>query len=191
MNFQPSLTDPYPKSDLLKCQAFVVFCHAEIQVYWESIAKKVLKEAENRWKAAATIDRVLAALVAFRCPDKASIPSDPLRPHDGGNLSWLFTKAIAAQYDVIGGNNGIKRYNISELLLPLGILPEDITETLLIQLDQTGAKRGTLVHKSSEVSLRTIRDPFTDEMADIDLLVVELGLFDAHIESIGLISPAP
>lgn len=66
--------------------------------------------------------------------------------------------------EVIGDHNGIKRTNIAELLIPLGILPYDFPEALLIQWDQTGQKRGDMVHKSSKVSLRTVRDPFVDEI---------------------------
>jgi hypothetical protein len=59
---------------------------------------------------------------------------------------------------------------------------------MLIQMDQTGKKRGEIVHKSSKISLRTIRDPFSDEMKDIDDLVNEIAVFDAKLESLGLLT---
>jgi DNA-directed RNA polymerase specialized sigma54-like protein len=80
---------------------------------------------------------------------------------------------------------------VSRRLIPIGVFPEDFSETLLIQLDQTGALRGDIVHKSTKVSLRTIRDPFSDEMKDIDDLVVEMQLFDNKVEQLGLLSVRP
>jgi hypothetical protein len=188
MNFPPSPTILYSNSELLKCQAFVVFSHAEMQVYWEAIARRILQEAERRWKTETQIDRVIATLVAFRRPERVSIPKDPLNPHDGGNFGKIVDEAIKAHSEVIGENNGIKRSNIADLLIPIGVLPGDFVEVMLIQLDQTGKKRGDLVHKSSKVSARTIRDPFADEMKDIDDLVTEIGVFDTKLEALGLLS---
>ena len=188
MDFAPSTTEPYSKNDLLKCQAFVVFAHAEMQVYWESIARRILQEAEGRWKNGSSIDRVIATLIAFRRPERASVPNDPFRPHDGGNLGKIIEEAIKSHTAAIADNNGIKRSNIAELLMPLGLLPGDFVEKLLIQLDQAGIRRGAMVHKSSKVSLPNIRDPFADEMADIDDLISEIRVFDNQIASLGLLS---
>ncbi|MAS05410.1 MAG: hypothetical protein CL534_12110 [Ahrensia sp.] len=189
MNFQPSPTVPYSNSDLLKCQAFVVFSHAEMQVYWEAVARRILSEAENRWKTSSVVDRAIGTLVAFRRPEQVSVPVDPLNPHRGGNFTSIVEEAVKTHNEVIGDNNGIKRANIANLLVPLGVMPGDFVEKLLIQLDQTGKKRGDMVHKSSKVSIRNIRDPFTDEMKDIDELVIEIGHFDAKLVALGLLSP--
>jgi hypothetical protein len=51
MGFKPNPDGNYSKTELLMCQAFVVFSHAEIQVYWESIARRILTEADRRWQA--------------------------------------------------------------------------------------------------------------------------------------------
>jgi hypothetical protein len=188
MNFSPSPTEPYSNGDLLKTQAFVVFSHAEMQVYLETISRRIMREAEDRWKTAAAIDRVLATLVAFRRPENVSIPNDPINPHESGDFDKIVQKAIMAHSEVIEKNNGIKRTNVAALLVPLGVLPSDLVETMLIQMDQTGKKRGEIVHKSSKISLRTIRDPFSDEMKDIDDLVNEIAVFDAKLESLGLLT---
>lgn len=188
LDFPRSPTEPYTYGDLLKCQAFVVFAHAEMQVYWEAIARRILSEAEARWRGAGVVDRVLATLVAFRRQDPSSVPTDPARPHTNGDFAAIVRSSILAHSKVIGENNGIKRANIANLLVPLGVFSEDFDEPLLIQLDQTGTLRGTIVHKSAKVSLRTIRDPFLDEMRDIDNLVDEIQVFDAKVEQLGLLS---
>lgn len=187
LNFPPSPTQPYSNGDLLKCQAFVIFSHAEMQVYWEAVARRILQEAEKRWKTNSTVDRVIGMLVAFRRPERITVPTNPVNPHDTSKFEWIVEEAIKAHNKVINDNNGIKRTNIANLLIPLGLLPGDFVEAMLIQLDQTGKKRGDMVHKSSKVSLRNIRDPFTDEMKDIDNLVIEIGCFDTKLEALGLL----
>jgi len=74
------------------------------------------------------------------------------------------------------------------MLSPLGVLPDDLEEVFLIQLDNTGKLRGQMVHKASRVSLRNIRDPFMGEQQDIDNLLSEIGRFDAKLEALGLLS---
>lgn len=191
MNFAPNATGAYTDTELLMCQSFVVFSHAEIQVYWEAVARRILTEAEHKWNSKQEIGRVAATLVAFRRPKEVYIPRDTANAKDHGRFEWILKEAIKKQSEVISENNGIKRSNISEMLLPLGVFLSDLVEALLIQLDQTGAKRGKMVHKSSKVSLRTIRDPFADEMKDIDDLVAEIGAFDTKLEAMGLLSVPP
>lgn len=191
MGFAPNPVGAYSNTELLMCQSFVVFSHAEIQVYWESVARRILTEAEHKWKTNQEVGRVAATLLAYRRPKDVYIPRDTTNVQKHGKFEWILTEAIKNHTEVINDNNGIKRSNISEMLLPLGVFLSDFVEAMLIQLDQTGAKRGTMVHKSSKVSLRTIRDPFTDEMQDIDELVAEIGVFDTKLEVMGLLSVPP
>ncbi|MDR6183267.1 hypothetical protein [Asaia bogorensis] len=188
LNFSVSPTTPYSNADLLKCQAFVVFSHAEMQVYWEAIARRILREAENRWLKTRTIDRVIATLMAFRRPEGVSVPQDPFNPHTNGDFGKIIAQAIKSHNEVISDNNGIKRANISGMLIPLGVLPDEFIEAMLIQLDQTGKRRGEIVHKASSVSLKTVRDPFQDEMQDIYNLIAEIKIFDKFLQDLGLLS---
>lgn len=192
MSFAQRSDGAYTDEELLKCQALIVFSHAEVQVYLESVSRRILSEAQSLWNASATFNRVVGSLAAFRHPEQVSIPQDPKNPHRNGDIKKIIARAIETQNKVIGDNNGIKRANIAELLCPLGIMPDDLDEPFLIQLDQTGKRRGDMVHKSSRVSLRNIRDPFTVEQKDIDDLVTEIGRFDRKLEALGLLSvPQP
>lgn len=191
MGFAPNPTGAYSKTELLMCQSFVVFSHAEVQVYWESVAHRILAEAEKKWQSNKEAGRVVATLIAFRRPTNVAVPRDNRNAPNSGNIDWILKEAVKAQKDVIDDNNGIKRANITAMLLPLGVFLSDLIEPLLIQLDQTGKKRGDMVHKSSRISLPTIRDPFSDEMKDIDDLVAEIRVFDGRLESMGLLSVPP
>lgn len=181
-------SDTYSKGELLRCQSFVVFSHAEMQVYWETIARKILSEAENLWKNESIIGCVIGTLIAFRSPEKAVVPNNPKEPNDSENFDKIIAKAIKNHRNFIENNNGIKRSNISTLLTPIGIFSDYLEENMLIQLDQTGKRRGDIVHKASKVSLQNIRDPFLDEMKEIDDLVKEIGKFDSMLIDRNLVS---
>ncbi|RJG57274.1 hypothetical protein D0Z70_03450 [Sphingobium terrigena] len=188
LNFEVKVVDPYSTEELLKCQAYVIFSHAEIQVYWEKVARRILREAEYRWHSSNSIDRVIASLLAFRRTERVAIPENPSQPSANADLAKLIEYAIAKQKEAIDGNNGIKSANLANLLCPLGMMKDNFSPTFLIQSDQTGRKRGDLVHKSSSVSMRTIRDPFSDEKSDIDKLLAEIELVDGSLERMGLLS---
>lgn len=187
MDFSQNPIDSYSDKDILKCQAFVVFSHAEMQVYWESIARRILSEAQKRWETEKTMDRVIGTLLAFRRPNSVAIPLDPTLPSKSGNIEEIVGDSIRNHSDIINKNNGIKRANISEMFIPLGILPSDFSEQMLIQLDQTGKKRGDIVHKARKNSIRTIRDPFSDEMKDIYYLLDEINNFDKKLNCLGFL----
>ncbi|WP_367349270.1 hypothetical protein [Sphingobium yanoikuyae] len=188
LNFEVKVVEPYSNEELLKCQAYVVFSHAEIQVYWETVARRILREAEGRWRSDNSIDRVIGSLLAFRRTDKVAIPGDPSKPTPISDIAEMIDYAISKQKKAIDANNGIKSANLANLLCPLGMMKEDFSSTFLVQSDQTGKKRGDLVHKSSSVSMRTIRDPFTDEKGDIDKLLAEIEIVDESLEQMGLLS---
>lgn len=188
LNFSAKFVEPYSNEDLLKCQAYVVFCHAEIQVYWEKVARRILQEAEGRWRKNKSVDRVIASLLAFRRTDRVAIPNDPSQPPAVSDFAEMIDYAILKQKEAIDDNNGIKSANLANLLCPLGMMKDDFSSTFLIQSDQTGKKRGEIVHKSSSVSLRTIRDPFSDEKGDIDKLLAEIEIVDESLEKMGLLS---
>ena len=96
--------------------------------------------------------------------------------------------AVLNQTGAIDDNNGIKANNLAKLFCPLGLMEADIEGALMIQLNSTGTLRGDFVHKPSKISIRRIRDPIADELAEIKSLMAEIAKFDAHIESIALIS---
>ncbi|MGY6551249.1 MAG: HEPN domain-containing protein [Erythrobacter sp.] len=187
MSFDQRDDGDYTKEELLKCKAFIVFCHAEFEIYFEKIARRILKEAKARWDTRLIPDRVIATLLAYRQKELPPIPDDPAQPLGRSNLSAIVDAAVLNQTAAIDDNNGIKASNLAKLFCPLGLMEADIESALLIQLNSTGAARGDFVHKPSKVSIRRIRDPIADELAEIKLLLAEIAKFDAHIETIALI----
>lgn len=188
MGFAQRTDGAYTQEELLKCQAFIVFSHAEVQNYLEKIARRIMSEAKTRWETSFVPDRVVSTLLAYRRKELSFPPAEIKNPNKRSSIRAMVDESISIQDEIISENNGIKELNLSNLLCPLGVLQEDVEEALLIQLTNIGSKRGDLVHKQSKVSLPKIRDPFADEKQDIDDLIAELGKLDDRLEILNLLS---
>lgn len=188
MSFEQREDGNYTKEELMKCQAFIVFFHAEVENYLEKVARRIMLEARKRWEDHGTLDRVIATLLAFRRKEITQPPDDPKNTGNKSDLATIINDCIRLQEKAISENHGIKRRNVSELLCPLGVLPDDLEEVMLIQLTNTGSKRGEFVHKQNSVSLSKIRDPFADEITDVDNLIKELSKLDQMLETLHLLS---
>lgn len=188
MNYGQRVDGAYTPEERMKCQAFIVFSHAEIENYLEKIARRIMREAQSRWDRSALPDRVIASLLTFRRTELAAPPDDIRNPPKKQSIKEIIKEAIKLQGEAIDDNNGIKPSNLSKLLAPLGVSDQEVEEALLIQLKNMGSRRGDFVHKQSKVSLPKLRDPFADELSDISNLLSELGLFDTKLETAGLLS---
>lgn len=48
MGYSQRVDGAYTKEELMKCQAFIVFSHAEVENYLEKVARRIMREAESR-----------------------------------------------------------------------------------------------------------------------------------------------
>lgn len=188
MGFAKREDGEYSLEERLKCKAFIVFSHAELENYLEKIARRIMAEAKIRWENCKIPDRVIATLLAYRRKDIAPLPENPRLPQGRADLSAIVAQCFALQQNAIDDNNGVKSSNISQLLCPLGVLPDNIGEPLIIQLDATGKRRGDFVHKTNRISMPHLRDPFADELSDIKNLLAEISNFDDELQRLGLLS---
>lgn len=186
LNFQKRDDSDYTDQERMLCRAFIAFSHAEIEYYLESLALRILNNAVQKWNQNGEAGRVVVALLSFRRQQSTSVPDDPKQPGKKNTYQTILMGAVASQKLVISNNNGIKPVNFANIFTPLGLLEVDVEETLLIQLGNTGSRRGDLVHKSTDVSLPLVRDPFSDEEKDVYLLLGELEKFDTHVETLNL-----
>jgi hypothetical protein len=188
MSYNQRLDGDYTLEEKLKCQAFVIFAHAEIENYLETVGRRIMKEAKQRWDAELIPDRVIATLLAYRKLAAVPIPQDRHELSKVKKFSQAVDQCIKEQERVIADNNGIKEKNIFSIFLPLGVFPSDIDEVVLIELTQTGKRRGEFVHKKNKVSLQKLDDPITVEQIKIRDLVEEIRKFDARLEEMRLLS---
>ncbi|WP_299919507.1 HEPN domain-containing protein [uncultured Roseobacter sp.] len=178
LNFQKRLDGSYSVHELTQCRAFITFCHAEVEIYLETVASKIVTAAERHWHRHGRVTNAVAAMLAYRSQKQLSLPDNPTEQGRKSKFETLVGNAISAQRSAIKGNHGIMPKNISELYLPIGMTPNQFDEALLIQLKNLGKRRGDHVHQNSQVSLPKVRDPFDDELQDIEFLVDEIEAFD-------------
>lgn len=178
LNFEKRLDGSYSAYELTQCRAFITFCHAEVENYLESIASKVVDAAEKHWRRHRRVTNAIAAMLAYRCQRETTLPDNPIEQGRSTRFETLIGNAIAIQRSAIKGNHGIKPKNLSELYLPVGMTPDQFDNPLLIQLKNLGERRGDHVHQNSQISLPKVRDPFYDELHDIEFLVKEIETFD-------------
>ena len=178
LNFQKRLDGAYSNHELTQCRAFITFCHAEVEIYLETVASKIVDAAESHWRRHRRVTNAVAAMLVYRCHKELSMPDNPTEQGRNSKFETLVGNAISAQRSAIKGNHGIKPKNLSELYLPVGMTPDQFDEALLIQLKNLGERRGDHVHQNSQVSLPKVRDPFDDELHDVEFLVDEIKAFD-------------
>lgn len=184
LNFEKRLDGRYSVHELTQCRAFITFCHAEVEIYLETMASKVVDAAERHWRRHARVTNAIAAMLVYRNPKELTLPDNPTEQGTKNKFETLVGQAISNQRSAIKGNHGIKPKNLSELYLPIGMTPEQFDETLLIQLKSLGERRGDHVHQNSQVSLPKVRDPFDDELQDMEFLVAEIKTFDLLVSQL-------
>lgn len=179
LNFEKRIDGGYSNHELTQCRAFITFCHAEVEIYLETVAGKIVDAAERHWRRRRRVTNAVAAMLVYRCHKELTMPENPIEQGRNSKFETLVGNAISAQRSAIKRNHGIKPKNLSELYLPIGMPPDQFDEALLIQLKNLGERRGDHVHQNSQVSLPKVRDPFDDELHDIEFLVDEIEAFDA------------
>ena len=178
LNFEKRLNGEYTSYELTQCRAFIAFSHAEVEIYLETMSTRVVDSAEKHWQRHSRATNAIAAMLAYRSQKECILPENPTEQGPKTRFESLVAKAIAAQKSVIRANHGIKPKNLTELFIPIGMRPDQFDEALLIQMKNLGERRGDHVHQNSQVSLPNKRDPFDDELRDIEFLMREIEPFD-------------
>lgn len=129
------------KQEIELARAYRLLVHAELEAYFESIAKKLLSKAITKWKTKKKANLTIVSLLAhFKKIEK----DDDLNTKINRIVSD-FSK------EIINKNHGIKAKNISDMFVPLGIDKGEIDAALLAALDSFGANRGETAHNSGKV----------------------------------------
>jgi HEPN superfamily RiboL-PSP-like protein len=159
-------------------RAFLVLSHAEVESYLEEWAKEIARASESVWRTSTKITKPLAFLLGTFA-DRIALPLSLRAPNtrDGPQrLADGTMRLFEKYYKRIKDNNGIKEQNVLSLFGPLGIPATALGSTLLPNLDNLGAIRGTHAHHSAK-AVQSALDPET-EYKRITALLADLALFD-------------
>lgn len=154
-----------------KLRAFIALCHAELEDYFESVAKCILEKSEEQWNTKKIANYNFAnLLLRGKRPDKQDL--------DAGTL---YFKVIDTYKSVIKNSNGIKTCNIHALFWPLGYNDDDFEASFLAQLDSFGAQRGNIVHSSAKKAVQQLDQ--TSVYKTITDILTALESFESTISS--------
>lgn len=122
-----------------KLRGLIALSHAEMEVYFETIALTLLDDSKAKWDMNKIVNYNLASLlIRGKRPDKNL------------DIGSMVFKIIEIHHDIIINNHGIKIDNIHKLFKPLGYEDNTFDTAFLSALDSFGVKRGTIVHGSAQ-----------------------------------------
>ena len=153
-----------------KIKGFCLLCHAELEDYFESIARRIFQQSADAWKKNKTANFQLASF--FIQADKIDTRAD--------SFSKSF-QMILAYENVIKNNHGIKGDNILKLYKPLGYELDDFDPMLISELDEFGKRRGESAHTSKKHT--TIVLDKKTEFDRVNRILLLLMDFEAVIRS--------
>lgn len=150
-------------------RAMLLLCHAEIEYYLESVARKILNDSWEMLTKKNIANQHLIALFVLSKSKKEGYEKP-------SNTYNRFKKQYLSAID---SNHGIKKENLMKLFRPLGYDPDvDFDVTLVSDLDALGTLRGSLAHTSGKVqnlldyqSEKKRIEGIVNELKDIDRLI--------------------
>lgn len=171
----------YTERERAMASAYGLLAHAEMEYYFETVAREVVQNVYKKWKSDKIPSHVLMSLAIFmdikeQMPEivsKGAIDKDK-----EGLIENRLEKYVSKYIGILASNHGIKETNLLQMLLPLGIHVNEIDTAFLISMDSFGRDRGKIAHNS--IKTQTMIDPFTKEK-DVTNILAEIGKLDDKI----------
>jgi len=141
-------------------RGYRLLVHAEIEYYFEAIAKEIVLSSQQKWVKTRKPSHILTALFAFTSNKNPDIPET----YDDKQHIFLedrITNSVSTFMGYLNQNHGIKQKNLLKILLPLGISITDIDPTWLMDMDTFGDDRGDVAHKS--IKVQNSIDPYSEK----------------------------
>lgn len=174
---QPKLSGNYTVKETDFTKAYVILVHAEIETYFEEVAKHKAQVTLAKWRSDRRKSNCLLSVMSFMTPEIQWENDD-----HKNCLEYRINKSVSHYISILDRNNGIKANNIFSMLLPLGIEERELDPTWLIDMDSFGGARGNFAHSSHSVQLQI--DPTTEKdrinnqilpiIANVDTLIRKL-----------------
>jgi hypothetical protein len=157
-----------------KLRAFKLLVHAEIESFIENVVLTVWTKCDTEWKNNKKVAPSLRFLTLFSTSKYDANDNQVSRDDRITQILGSFKKAIS-------NNNGIKRKNILQLIVPLGIEYSVIDQTWLATIDSYGSSRGQVAHNSYSTLHPLDRDV---ELKNLNLVLKGIRVIDNKINSL-------
>ncbi len=162
--------------DMIKAYRFLI--HAEIEFYFESVIKKVIKESVDKWLNNNEFKKPLLSILAFHNIKFNNIPTRASEINSGNDLTFRISRCVNDFKNIIKRNNGIKEENILPLLVNIGMDASELDPLLLNNLSSFGRNRGDIAHNS--FSVISLINP-VDETDLVDKIIDDIKEIDYNI----------
>jgi hypothetical protein len=169
----------YSKKESDMIRSYVLLSHAEIESYFEDIARSKVRKALSNWLANGTKSNCLLAIMSY-CTEE--INWDKEKKSDKEKLNFRVNRVASHYLNKLNNNHGVKSTNLLSILLPIGIGLNEIDPAWLHTMDNFGSKRGQFAHTSSSVQSQIdlvterncINNSILPEIRNIDELVKKI-----------------
>lgn len=177
-SYLPTSKDPlkkYTKKEEDDIKAYSLLVHAELEAYFEDIARNKAKEALSKWrlnpqKYSSYVLLSLSCFVDQNSKIKAELSTE-----------LKLRKIVGVFCEKIKANHGIKEDNIKGLLLPIGVAETDLDTTWLNTITSFGAIRGEVAHSSYSVVRALNHNDIKD---DVNKILADLKSLDIIINAL-------
>lgn len=175
-----SVTGNYTKTQQDLIRSYVLLVHAEIEAYFEDVAREKVRKALSNWMTTRKKSSCLKAVLAYSGND---LSYEAVRKVDSNSISFRLNKAVNHFMALIQKNHGIKENNLLSILIPLGIEINQIDPLWLSTMEAFGNLRGTLAHNSTSVltlidrhtEVQRINNQIMPEIQRLDQLISKLA----------------
>lgn len=176
----PNPTGNYSKKEQDLIRSYVLLVHAEIEAYFEDVAKEKVSKSLSKWMSSRQKSTCLKAILAYAGNE---LSYETTKKADSYNIAFRLNRAVSHFLSLINKNNGIKEANLLSILVPLGIELNDIDPVWLSTMETFGSFRGQIAHNSLQVQtqvdrnteVRRINTQILPEVQRIDRLIGKLA----------------
>ena len=160
----------YSPSQQDDAMAFILLAHAALESYLEDLSTEACNVLVNRIESNSFDELTSAFLIrTAKYEDVKAIETVDVAKAGRGKHERL-----------VSGNNGIKESDFIKLLSPLGLDLASLTTELPADINLFGSKRGGFAHRSVEVGIRHVVNPY-EERQTIKALLARLDEFDTAV----------
>jgi len=164
-------TYPSSKNSQDNLRAYRVLIHAEIEYYVETLVREKVKKSLDAWKQRHKTNKTLLSLMSYGKRDGTLKNKLDTRIHS----------VICDFYGIIKQNHGIKESNMVQLLIPIGVDQDQISQTLLSNLDSFGTLRGEQAHTTFKTQQLINPD---DEVARVNNIIIDLKELEELVQNV-------
>lgn len=174
-----SSTGSYTKIQQDLIRSYVLLVHAEIEAYFEDVAREKVRRALSNWMSTRKKSSCLKAVLAYSGNE---LSYEKEIKNNSNNISFRLNKAANHFMALIQKNHGIKENNLLSILIPLGIELSDIDPVWLSTMEAFGNLRGTIAHNST--SIHTLIDRNTEVLRINTQIMPEIQRLDQLISKL-------